>query len=300
MGIIKIKRGSGIPSGLTFGELAYDTTNKRLYVGITGGNALLANTDGGVASINGATGAFTDVTFNNTSNTFLFPQEIFDNTQTNSIGLGGEVISVNFGVSEKSSLLFFPDAGINLTYTLPSTTTTLSGLAENQTFTGTNTFNTLTNFNAGISSAGGTFSALTRFTAGISASGATLSSNTIIPSGATLSIAGVVSSDNGYRISSNAINAQTGTTYTFLTTDDGKIVTFNNGSAITVTIPTGLPVGFNCTAIQLGAGQVGFTAASGVTLQSYGNQFKLIGQHASAVVLEYSTNIVNLSGNLII
>ena len=145
---------------------------------------------------------------------------------------------------------------------------------------------------------GGTFSALTRFTAGISAAGATLSSNITIPSGSTLSIAGIVSSDNGYRISSSAINAQTGTTYTFLATDNGEVITFNNGSEITVTVPTGLPVGFNCTAIQLGAGQVGFTAASGVTLNSYSSAFKIAGQHGSASVLSYSTNIFNLSGSL--
>lgn len=94
--------------------------------------------------------------------------------------------------------------------------------------------------------------------------------------------------------------AQTGTTYTFTNTDCGKVLTFNNASPITVTIPTGLPIGFNCTVIQLGAGQVGFTNAAGVTLQSYGNQYKLIGQHASATLFEYSTNIVNLSGNLIV
>ena len=54
---IKIKKGAGTPSGLTFGELAYDVTNRKLFIGITGGNALLANTDGGVASFNGLTGA---------------------------------------------------------------------------------------------------------------------------------------------------------------------------------------------------------------------------------------------------
>ena len=48
MTTIKIKKGAGTPSGLTFGELAYDLTNKKLFIGITGGNALLANTDGGV------------------------------------------------------------------------------------------------------------------------------------------------------------------------------------------------------------------------------------------------------------
>jgi hypothetical protein len=67
MANIKIKRGDGIPSGLTFGELAFDATNKRLYIGITGGNALLANTDGGVASFNGLTGAVTGVTLGGTN-----------------------------------------------------------------------------------------------------------------------------------------------------------------------------------------------------------------------------------------
>ena len=66
---IKIKKGAGNPSGLTFGELAYDVTNKRLFIGITGGNALLANTDGGVASFNGITGAVTGVT-TGVANTF--------------------------------------------------------------------------------------------------------------------------------------------------------------------------------------------------------------------------------------
>ena len=132
----------------------------------------------------------------------------------------------------------------------------------------------------------GSFSGLLTASAGISAAGG-------------VTFAGTVASDTGYRITSNAINAQTGTTYTFLESDNGKVVTFNNGSAVTVTIPTALPVGFNCTAIQLGAGQVGFTAASGVTMQSYGSQYRLIGQHASASVIEYTTNIVNLSGNLV-
>ena len=66
---IKIKKGAGTPSGLTFGELAYDVTNKKLFIGITGGNALLANTDGGVASFNGLTGVVTGVT-TGVANTF--------------------------------------------------------------------------------------------------------------------------------------------------------------------------------------------------------------------------------------
>lgn len=101
-----------------------------------------------------------------------------------------------------------------------------------------------------------------------------------------------------YLVNSNAIGTQTGTTYSFLTTDNGKILTFNNSSAITVTIPTSLPVGFNCTVIQLGTGQVGFTGASGVTLNSFGGNLKISGQHGAASIIEYATNIYNIAGTL--
>jgi hypothetical protein len=133
----------------------------------------------------------------------------------------------------------------------------------------------------------GSFSGLLSASVGISAAG-----------GATFS--GTVSSDTGYRISSSAFNTQTGTTYTFITADNGEIVTFNNGSTITVTVPTGLPVGFNCTAIQLGTGSVGFTAASGVTLNAYASGLKIAGQHGSAALISYTSNVYNLSGTLTI
>lgn len=130
-------------------------------------------------------------------------------------------------------------------------------------------------------------------TAGISAAGGATFSGSVTTSE-------FVSASKGFRIGSDAFNTQTGTTYTFTDSDNGKFVTFNNAAAVTVTIPTALILGFNCTAIQLGAGQVGFTAASGLTLESYGNQYRLVGKHASATIIEYSTNIVNLSGNLVV
>jgi hypothetical protein len=115
-------------------------------------------------------------------------------------------------------------------------------------------------------------------------------------SGATFS--GTVSSDTGYRITSSAINTQTGTSYSITGSDNGEILTFSNAAETTVTVPSGLPVGFNCTVIQLGAGQVGFTAAAGVTLNSYGNLIKIAGQHGAATVISYSSNIYNIAGTL--
>ena len=153
------------------------------------------------------------------------------------------------------------------------------------TNTGVQSFNGNTGAVTGASLGANTFTGLNTFNAGISAAG-----------GVTFS--GTIASDTGYTITSNAINSQTGTTYTFLSSDNGKIVTFNNGSTTTVTIPTGLPVGFNCTAIQLGAGQVGFTAASGVTMNAYASVYKISGQHGAAALISYTANIFNLSGTL--
>jgi hypothetical protein len=393
---IKIKKGAGTPSGLTFGELAYDFTNKRLFIGITGGNALLANTDGGVATFNGLTGAVTGLTavggtygsiqyksaeglcgspylilgyapysaYNNTILKFIGPtgeDGIAGNAQqglefsrvSNGLGLddgGGAGInstgydpansgianlyigavdgsdydlnsSIKFGFKHPSGNwvtyaqldrkptgdpLFTINNGCalyidgNMQTSAASNAIFLGPAIFQGLFTGvTSSFTGLLSASKGISAAGGvtfsgnfsgatgSFSRLLTASAGISASG-----------GATFS--GTVSSDTGYRISSSAFNTQTGTTYTFIAADNGEIVTFNNGSTITVTVPTGLPVGFNCTAIQLGTGLVGFTAASGVTLNAYASGLKIAGQHGSAALISYASNVYNLSGTLTI
>lgn len=204
MAILKAKRGSGVPSGLTAWEMAFDHTNGNFYIGNTIGSAILIGVSGSipsnvVTSFNGKTGA-------------------------------------------------------------------VSGVCA---------------------ASGNTFTALQAFTAGLCASG-----------GVTLS--GTISSDSGYKITSNAIKALTGTTYTFLSTDNGLVLTHNNASGCTMTIPSGLPVGFSTTLIRLNStGRVGFTAASGVTLNSYGGFTGLAGQHASASLISYSSNIFNLAGNLI-
>lgn len=80
------------------------------------------------------------------------------------------------------------------------------------------------------------------------------------------------------------LNLQTGTTYTLASTDTGKVVDHSNASAITVTLPNNLPVGFCCTYSQTGAGQVTFSAASGATLNSYTSKTKIAGQYAAVTI----------------
>jgi len=78
-------------------------------------------------------------------------------------------------------------------------------------------------------------------------------------------------------------NIQTGTTYTLLSTDNGLQIIFTNAAAITLTIPSGLPSGFNCEVLQRGTGQITFTG-SGTTLRyssfetpTTAEQYSLVG-----------------------
>ena len=70
------------------------------------------------------------------------------------------------------------------------------------------------------------------------------------------------------------INAQTGTTYTTVLADNGKLVTLSNAGAIAVTIPpnssVAYPVGAQINMAQLGAGQVTVSGDTGVTVVSTG------------------------------
>ena len=68
-----------------------------------------------------------------------------------------------------------------------------------------------------------------------------------------------------------AINAQTGTTYTLVAGDLNDLVTLNNASAITLTVPPSLFSANDIVNIaQFGAGQVTLAQGAGVTIQSTG------------------------------
>jgi hypothetical protein len=97
------------------------------------------------------------------------------------------------------------------------------------------------------------------------------------------------------------VNAQTGTTYTLALTDAGKMVEFNNASAITLTIPTNSTTAFptwtQIDLLQTGAGTV-TVGGAGVTLQSNGSKTKLNGQWAGATLIKRDTDTWVLIGNI--
>ena len=85
------------------------------------------------------------------------------------------------------------------------------------------------------------------------------------------------------------INAQTGTTYTLTANDTGKVVELTNAAAITLTLPADAAVGFCCTVVQGGAGQVTLTPAGSATRLHRQSHTKTAGQWA-AVTLYVRTN----------
>jgi len=95
----------------------------------------------------------------------------------------------------------------------------------------------------------------------------------------------------------NEYNAQTGTTYTFVAGDRGKVVTFNNASAITATVPDTLSEGWTVTIAQLGAGQVTVATSGSMNLRNRQTHTKLAGQYAMGTLAVYTTNNVLFGGD---
>jgi hypothetical protein len=102
-----------------------------------------------------------------------------------------------------------------------------------------------------------------------------------------------------------SVNAQTGTTYTPVLTDAKQMVTLNNASAITVTIPPASSVAYTAGSkidfIQKGAGQVTFVAGSGVTIRSNGATSaspKLTSQYSAATAWYEGSDVWYIVGGL--
>jgi hypothetical protein len=104
-----------------------------------------------------------------------------------------------------------------------------------------------------------------------------------------------------------SLNAQTGTTYTFVLADNGKLVTASNASAQTYSIPTNAsvayPIGTQINIIQIGAGQVTINAVTSgtTTVSSTGATAtapKLRAQFSSATCIKASTDLWYVVGDI--
>lgn len=99
-----------------------------------------------------------------------------------------------------------------------------------------------------------------------------LSTLTTLTAGAGLTTGGVGTTNGtlavaGTLTSVRPVNSQTGTTYTLLSTDNAKLITLNNASAVAVTVPSaasaGFTAGYFADIINLNSGVVTLTPSSG-------------------------------------
>ena len=105
-----------------------------------------------------------------------------------------------------------------------------------------------------------------------------------------------------------ALNAQTGTTYTFVLADaDNKLVTASNASAQTYSIPTNAnvayPIGSQINIIAIGAGQVTINAVTSGTTTVLSNggtaaSPKLRVQYSSATWIKVATDTWYVIGDI--
>jgi hypothetical protein len=82
--------------------------------------------------------------------------------------------------------------------------------------------------------------------------------------------------------------------YSITSADNGKVIQSTSASAITITIPTGLPTGFNCTVVQMGAGQVTF---SGTLLNRTGFT-KTASQYSVVSILHLGSDKIIVTGEM--
>jgi len=82
--------------------------------------------------------------------------------------------------------------------------------------------------------------------------------------------------------------------YSITAADNGKILQSTSVTALTITIPTGLPTGFNCTVVQMGAGQITF---SGTYLNRTGFT-KTASQYSVVSILHLGSNSILVTGEM--
>jgi hypothetical protein len=98
------------------------------------------------------------------------------------------------------------------------------------------------------------------------------------------------------------IATKTGTTYTALSTDIGKIIEFTATGATTITLPTGLATGYQITIVNYGNGTVGgvrtFAAGSGASIKSKSGNLKLSTVFDAATAYYRGSNVWVVFGDL--
>lgn len=98
------------------------------------------------------------------------------------------------------------------------------------------------------------------------------------------------------RIGNGDIVMIVGTAHTITEDNAGKTIVTTNGSAVTITVPDALPVGFQCIVSQNGDGQVEFTS-SDATVRNRQSHDKIAGKYGLVTILKIDTAEFRLQGD---
>lgn len=245
------------------------------------GNALIT----GDIALNGGTLSTTSTTGN-----------LFNATAT-TLNIGGAATTTNIAAVASGLTLNIADTSIGSGTKQINIGTNISGVASETVTIGANSGRIVSRSGIGVCFGGQPTSNFEFIGGGnINATSQTINASAL---NAVNGVCAAGISAGSYILTSAGIKSVTGTTYTFIASDNGDVLTHDNASGCTFTIPTGLPVGYSTTVIRLNAtGRVSFVPASGVTMNSYGGFSGMAGQHGSASLISYATNIYNLSGTL--
>ena len=103
---------------------------------------------------------------------------------------------------------------------------------------------------------------------------------------------------SGFDAALNAVTSFSSNNYTLVASDNGKVITLDNGTtASTLSIPTGLGDGFNCLIVQKANHDTTITAESGVTLLNRSSEFITAGRYAIVTLVNIGSENYILSGD---
>jgi hypothetical protein len=191
-------------------------------------------------------------------------------------------------------------ASTGLTGTASSGTATLSIDSTVATLTGSQTLTNKTLTSPVISSISNTGTLTLPTTTGTLA----LTSDITVTASSTTTLTNKTLTDPKINL---AFDAQTGTTYTTVLDDNGQVVTMNNASANTLSIPTNAsvayPVGTQINVLQIGAGQTTIQAVTSgtTTILSTGASAaapKIRARYGMATCVKASTDLWYVIGDI--
>jgi len=208
---------------------------------------------------------------------------------TTSIGTGSVVLNTNATLANPT--LTTPSLGVASGTSLALTGTTASNSTSSGTLTVAGGFGVVGQIYAGgiqNTPIWNTTANSGSFTTIVASGNITATGNLTGGNSSSSSISGFAGNLFAPTLTSNA--------YTVQPSDNGKILTFNNASNVTLNLPS-LFTGFNCMIIQLGAGQVVFNQSS-TTITNRSSFNKTAGRNAIATIVGISSTSFIVAGDM--